>query len=282
MGGWILTALLAMGLARAECPELEDALRATEAALLQVDMEQAHAHLARTEDALACSAAPSGEDLARFWLLLGATAAVDGDEVLTELAFAAANRSDPAVWYPSLGGRLEQLWRRAGAVQVENGTLTLSDDRGMVPWIDGHPITFPTPVPAGVHLAQLFVPGPTARAAQVVRVGEGETVEVVFASRSPTPLPTPTTATVANDSFTTIAPARRSPARISPWLIGGITAAALSGGAAIAAVSEKPHIRDATTADEVTAAHRRQVGFGVSSYVLAGVAATGVVLHFAL
>jgi hypothetical protein len=68
-------------------------------------------------------------------------------------------------------------------------------------------------------------------------------------------------------------------------LVAGLSTVAIGSTTAVLALSQDRVMRDAAAAGDnqtLDAAHRRQVGFGLTSYALWGAGATCVTLHFAL
>ena len=155
--GSALLLLLSLGLAHADCPDVQASTAAAVDALVAARLEEAEAALARAELGFSCGSPPSAEVLARFWLAEAAASSVAGDADDAVDAWQAAARLAPALWEPRYGPDLRKrrdaavlsTLRREASVRAdplpERYTLLL----------DGEKAPNPTPATEGLHLVQV-------------------------------------------------------------------------------------------------------------------------------
>lgn len=135
------------------CDPLGPALAAAEASLLEVRLDDAAAALAGAEPSFACGAPTPPAELARYWILEGAVAALRGDAEGARDSFAAAVRADRRVWIESLGAELRAQRDAAASALAPNGTVTVRPE-GLDVRIDG--VTSPGGrMASGLHLVQV-------------------------------------------------------------------------------------------------------------------------------
>ena len=92
--GSALFLLLSLGLAHADCPDVQASTADAVDALVAARLEEAEAALARAELGFSCGSPPTAEVLARFWLAEAAASSVALDKNMMQVvliyAFAAA------------------------------------------------------------------------------------------------------------------------------------------------------------------------------------------------
>lgn len=214
--------------------------------------------------ALECGQRPTRDELVRYWLADGALHYVQDQRNEAIASLAAASRLNPGLWVMAYGDDLRRVYERASVGVSGTGRVDLAPPppAGLRASVDGTPQQIPATVDAGLHLLQLL-DGSTAVYAGVIAIPEDELVTVRWTTE-PEPAP------------------KQPGSGPPPWLIGAGGAAVLSAAAATGALSQNGAMRRAESVDAVEAAYGRQVGFAVTSYGLAGLAATGLVLHVAL
>lgn len=94
------------------------------------------------------------EDLARYWLLVGALASFEGDAERTNDALVAARAADPELWLPVLGNALKAQWEKAFP-EPGDATVVLEPlPEGYEVRIDGRVTTERLVVRPGLHVVQ--------------------------------------------------------------------------------------------------------------------------------
>ncbi|HHO54068.1 MAG TPA: hypothetical protein ENK18_25165 [Deltaproteobacteria bacterium] len=156
MGGAVLIAVLAITGARAGCAPLEVAIDAAEEALLLLDLPGVQRELETAETLFTCGWLPDPSLLARFWLLEGSLASMEGDDEGTTDAFQAARRVAPDTWIEGLGDPLRRRFDAAHTQPSARGHLiTKGVEEGYLIQINGVPVAPPLDVPAGLQLVQI-------------------------------------------------------------------------------------------------------------------------------
>lgn len=235
---------------------------ALEARLLMLEgrLEDADDRLDRSQRALGCGDAPRTADLSEFYLSLATRRFLDNDPIAADIAFVAAHRTDPTRWDPALGDELRAQYDRAVSVALNatnsTGELYLTAlPRGYSSALNGVRTTFPAPLPSGEYLVTISDRS-EIQFGEIVYVPPGETREVNFGELPPVKRPV--------------------------LLIGGGASAVVAGGLAGVALLQNRTISSTTDLGELDQAYGLQKITGYTSYGFAALAATGVVLHFAL
>lgn len=172
MAGPLLIAWLAAAWA---CEDVEQQLGWATEGLIEADAAEARSALDLAEAGLGCGPVASRATLARFFLLDGAIAALEGDAEGTTAAFAAARRIDASVWVDALGSRLKAQ-HAAATGTGETGVVDVEAPGWEAHW-DGVPGVFPADVPAGLHVVQVVGDDGVAFG-RVVWVAPGESLVV--------------------------------------------------------------------------------------------------------
>jgi hypothetical protein len=113
-----------------------------------------------------------------LWLVEGVLAGLQGDDASATLAFAAARRTEAAVWDDAFGADLAALW--AAAEPGDPTGLVELLPEVQAPWVvhvDGQVAELPAALPAGLHAVQVHHDG-VVRFGQMLRVIEGDTVRI--------------------------------------------------------------------------------------------------------
>ncbi len=138
------------------CGSIEEAVSAAEEALLLVDLAEPRAALARAEAILGCGWLDDPAWLARFWLIEGSLASIEGDDEGLRESFLAAHHASPETWIEGLGTPLRQRLDDLVATPAGEGRLIV---RGVEPGyrvqLNGAPASLPLDVPAGLQLIQI-------------------------------------------------------------------------------------------------------------------------------
>lgn len=164
-----LSALLAIPLAHADCPNVASALEDARQAVLSLDDAGASAALTAVESGFGCGPWARPEEIGRLWLIEGARAALAGHDDEAEDAFAAAHRLAPDLWDADLGPDLRRRYDEAttrpapppGEIRVAPAPADLTV------MLDGTPIEVPHLTAGGLHVVQI---GPAEGPAVFARV----------------------------------------------------------------------------------------------------------------
>jgi hypothetical protein len=256
-----MSVLTLVALAAAEDCEDTTAL-ALEARMLMMEgrLEDADDRLMRAHRSLGCGEIPRTEDLSELYLSVATRRVLDSDPIAADIAFVAAHRTDPTRWDPALGEELRAHYDRA-VEEALSTTASLGEvyleplPRGYHSTLNGVRTTFPTTIQSGEYLITVADRSET-RFGEIVYVPPGEIREVSYGELPPAPRPI--------------------------LLIGGGVSAVAAGGLAVVALRQGSTISSAADLDTLERAYSLQRITGYGSYALATLAATGVVLHFAL
>lgn len=237
--------------AHAECAPVADTLEAVTRALVD-GVDSAPAFTA-AEAALACGSATSGE-LARLWLLHGASLHLAGDVTSAEAYFAAAYTLGPTGYDDRLGPTVRAAFE--AAKHGDPGRLTANRPVH----VDGKKLKrFPATLESGPH-AVVATDAGWARVV-VILPNDDLLIEV----------PPPGTASPTQEK-------RKSPA----WLIAGGVALAGAVGCGAGAYTQSAAMGEAETTADLDAGWATQQALGYSAIGLGALGASGVVLHFVL
>jgi len=271
MLGWV---------AHAGCDDIAPMVEQAETAIFQVRFDAAEVLIASAEAAMSCGDLANPDLLARLWLAEGAMYAFVGDDVGSFHAYQAAIRVAPRLWVQDYGARLRDRYDEAFNTQVGRGLISFDPPLGFYEAaVDGRLVPEqPVEVAEGLHLVQIRPPGGQVVFGRVVCVDHDATARIRTGIVEVEPVAPPVEAVVEPVTE----PVTRTPGKRWHWLIAGVSAGALAGGAALLAYNEKTSLSQATTADQVRGAHARQVGFAATAYALVAVSATGITLQFAL
>jgi hypothetical protein len=208
-------------------------------------------------------------DVARNWLLEGASAQLQGHHDAAKGPLAAARRAAPTVFDTRLGPDVRAAWE--AATPTGAGTLLLEPARPA--FLDGEGIAeWPVPVDDAPHLVQVVGPNGTVLFGREVNIlaGDDALVQTGLGTAEPLPeIPPSPPREVAE---------KRSPAML---IVAGVAAAG-AGACAGGAYAQEPQMKDAKSENTLNAAFTRQQVFGYTTYGLAGVAAAAFTLHFVL
>ena len=152
MAGSLLIAWLA-GSALA-CEDLPQNVAWAQEEVLEVNEDAARQLLGTAEKGIGCGSPQSPEDLARFFLVDGATAAMEADTPAMQDAFAAAARISADTWIEALGPKMRSEYEAAAALPVSTGTIEVASE-GWETRLNGKLSTFPAKVPAGLHVVEI-------------------------------------------------------------------------------------------------------------------------------
>lgn len=153
MAGPLLIGLL-VGQAQAGCEDLAQQVQWAEEEVLEVNPDAARSALELAEEALGCGSRQPPAQLARLFLVDGATSALQGDGPAAADAFAAAARTDAATWIDALGPKMRAQYDTAAAAPTEVGEVDV-EAPGWDLLLNGKPAPFPTEVTAGLHIVQV-------------------------------------------------------------------------------------------------------------------------------
>ncbi|MCO4745198.1 MAG: hypothetical protein KC912_10455 [Proteobacteria bacterium] len=285
--------LLFSGTAYAACPDLEASLVAAEATVLEGRFDDTETALATVETALGCGEVGAAESLARFWITEGAMLHLGGDPEGAVDSFTAARRVAPDYWNADFGPQLATAFQAAAPLEGPSGTIALSPGlERYLAHIDGAPANIPAETTPGLHLIQVGPPEGPTEFAQFVYVPPGQELSLATgivekAAPAPEPVvvpePEPVVAPEPEPEPLPEVPPPPPPQKpkISPFLIGAGVAAVGSAITFGLHQSQNAKYEDAESIEALDATKNRQIAFGGTAIGLAGLAATGVVLHVA-
>ncbi|MDG1478849.1 MAG: hypothetical protein P8R54_04625 [Myxococcota bacterium] len=255
----VVLSLVALAVAE-DCEDT--AALALEARLMMLEgrLEDADDRLQRAQRSLGCGERPRAQDLSELYLSSATRRVLDNDPIAADVAFVAAHRTDPSRWDPTLGDALRAQYDQAvsAALSTAEDTGELYIDalpRGYHSALNGVETVFPISLPSGEYLVTISDRVET-RYGKIVYIPPGEIREIDYGE-----LP---------------------PARRPVWLIGGCASAGVAGG--LAAIALRQHTIISSTADLETLdrAYRVQRISGTTSYGLAVLATTSLLLHVVL
>lgn len=258
----MLTLLLSATAGAQDCPDLDALVTQAEDAVIEARFDDTADLVTQAEEALACRELADHAVVARLFLVLGARLALAGAAEDSSRAFASAWRVSPETWNVYLGPAMRQAYDAARERPPEAGTIRLAPEpEGLSTALDGEMAAFPVDTAAGPHLVQVLGEDGAARYARIVDVLPGGivTLELDAMARPPA-----------------VSERRRFPT----LLVAGSASALLAGGTAALALHQNTVMADARTSGALEAAFRRQQVLAWSTWGLAGLAATGVTLHF--
>ena len=267
---FLLIATPSLALAE-DCPDPEAALGAAEQAVIDGRFEDADARLTEVEAGFGCGSLATPGQIARMWRAVGARLTLSGDPAAARDAFEGAARLDPDGWTTGFGEAMEAEWRAAASAPTQAwGALGLSPEpTGFAPAVDGSLHEIPAQLPGGLHLVQVLDTDGGALFARTVYLPPGGEVLVE-------------TGPLQSHAESEAAVVGKKKHRFPTFLVLAGASAAASGGMAALAMAQKPHYEEATDLDGLNGTHSTQQAFAYSSYGLAGLALTGVVLQIAL
>ncbi len=309
----MLSLLLAAALAapvQAACDDVPTLIGRAEQAVIDGRLEAASATISQVESALGCAPVPAAELLARMWLADGTSAYLAGDEMVANLAFAAAARVAPETWVEGYGEQVRGVYQQAAQAEAASGDIRLHPDpKGLSATLDGVDTEFPTEAPSGLHLVQVGQTPHHTEYAEIFYLQPGQTTFIMTgvepaaepAVVEPEPVEAPATEPVAEQPIeepavaepvaepaaeplvpppVTPEPQPRAGLSSPVFLVLGGAAAAVAGGAGVVAKAQDGQMESAPNHDSLDRAYQRQQTFAYASYGLAGVAALSVTLHF--
>jgi len=240
----------------------DTAALALEARLLMLEgrLEEADDRLDRAQRALSCGEQPRTQELSEVYLSSATRRVLDNDPIAADVAFVAAHRTDPTRWDPTLGAALRTQYD-----QAVSAALASTDDTGEI-YIDALPrgyhsalngvdTVFPVALPSGEYLVTISDRA-EIRYGKIVYIPPGEVREVNYGE-----LP---------------------PARRPVWLMSGGASAAAAGGLAAVALRQRSTISGTDDLEALDRAYRVQRISGTTSYSLAVLATTSLLLHVIL
>ncbi|MES2640561.1 MAG: hypothetical protein V4850_13795 [Myxococcota bacterium] len=260
--------LLLASLASA-CPDLNDAVERATSALISGDFADARTALDAAEASFACAPATTSQ-IARFWLVEGASAHLRNETANARTFLAAAREAAPTEFDDRLGPEIRATW--AAAVPDGSGSLVLEPRRAVL--IDGQGVTeWPAIISAAPHVLQVVGADGTVRFGRVVRISAGEDamVEANLGNE-------PAAAGIAGVAAPKEARPKKSPAML---ILAGVAAAG-AGAFAGGALAQNPTLDTATDVETLDSTFARQQAFGYTSYGLMGAAAAVFTLHFVI
>ena len=261
MGSFLLLAGLLSAQAQETCPDPILLAREARRAFVAADPDAGRALLEQAREALSCDGVPSPVQLAEYWMSDGAQRFFIGEDQQSGiLAVQAAGRVAPEAWDPMLGPQLETFFRQ-GATPETTGTLRLDValPRGYRFFLDGERADTDATQSSGYHHAAI--------ASQ-----RGEVYQDWLFVLVPE-----TTRTLQVD------PLPRQRARGA--LVTAGASAVAAGGFAVAGLQLSSRFAELAGTEGIDAldqAYRRHVAYGVTSYTLMAVSATGLTLYLVL
>lgn len=243
-----------------DCPPFGDWLDNATQNLTGGDVEEARTALQNAETAMICALIPS-EQLAHYWLLVGAVAWLEARQDEAALAFAAAKHLKPGYFPDFLGAELRVIYDQTPA----GAMVQLSLDPADLPaWLDGTPQSaWPMSVESGWHLLQI-IEAEQVRYGKTLLIPAGADV-VVQPDLQP--------------MITDIEAPERHAISV-PWLVSASALALGSGMAAIYTTTRTDDIKTASTIDAAQQAYSSQRAAFFSAIGLGGAAATCLVLSW--
>jgi hypothetical protein len=252
----------------AACPPLDADLERATAAMIAGAFGAAREALGTAESSLGCAPA-SVDQIARFWLVTGALAHLEGDSVAAQRALAAARAGAPKGYDDRFGPKVKAIWETAR----NEGEGTLLIEPPLRASLDGARIeTWPARVSASPHVLQVIADDGEVRFGRTFLIAPGEDALV------DTGLTADALTARVSSTTETSGRAKKAPT----FLIIAAAAAAGAGGCAAGAVLQTPQMEAAQDLSVLDAAHTRQQAFAYSTWGLAGVAALSVGAHFIL
>ena len=306
----LLWSAILVPMAHAECADFAALVESAEQAVVESRTEDAGATLRQAEAALGCAAVPAPSLLARMWLAEGTRAYMQGDEKVARLAFAAAARVSPELWVESYGPQVKKIYQTAASHDSVVGSVRIHPNpEGWSTTLDGEGVDFPFEAASGLHLVQVGHTAERTDYAEIFFLPPGDTYFILtgledtplvsMAAADPEPTPPEPDPEVAPDATAQADPKPGDPQPLdaqplpdpdpaggsfdSPvFLVLGGAAAAVAGGAAVAALAQDPQMEAAVNVDALDRVFARQRSFATVSYSAAGVAAASIGVHFAL
>jgi hypothetical protein len=243
-----------------------------------------------------------------MWLAEGTRAYMQGDEKVARLAFAAAARVAPDLWVESYGPQVKKVYQTAASHDGAIGSVRIHPDpEGWSTTLDGVVVDFPVEAASGLHLIQVGHTTERSDYAEIFFLPPGDTYFIltgledtpIVSLAAADPEPTPPEPDPDPEATAQASPQPGDPKPLdaqplpdpepagdgfsSPvFLVLGGAAAAVAGGAAIAALAQDPQMETAVNVDSLDRVFARQKSFAYVSYGAAGVAAASVGVHFAL
>lgn len=261
--------ILLLATAAFACPSLDAEVDRAATELIAGDFDAALAALSTAEQSFTCAPATTSQ-VARFWLIEGAALHLRGETAKALAPLAAARAAAPDLFDPRLGPGVRAAW--TAATSPGEGTLLIEPQR--VAFVDGAGVSdWPVTLAATPHLVQVVGPGGEVRFGRVVRISAGDDAVLdTGVSGEPDPI-----------AIADVTPPEEVKEGKSPlMLIVAGVAAAGAGACAGGALAQHAEMEAATDTATIDAAFDRQMGFGYSTYGLAGLAAAAFTLHFVL
>ncbi|MDO9280597.1 MAG: hypothetical protein Q7U06_01745 [Pseudomonadota bacterium] len=249
------------------CPNIDAEVERATSALIAGDFTNARTALQEAEASFACAAATPTQ-IARFWLVEGATAHLRAETATARVSLAAARATAPTLFDDRLGPEVRATW--AAAEPAGSGSLVLEPRRAA--FIDGEGVTtWPLTVSAAPHVVQVVGADGSVRFGRVVRIGAGEDAMVeTNLGNEPEVL--------AGAQAPKEARAKKSPAML---ILAGVAAAG-AGAFAGGALAQNAQMEAAEDLGALDSTFGRQKAFGYTSYGLMGATAAMLTLHFVI